>query len=129
MSEALTIFIADDDREMRSLLEASLRRGGFEVHLADSGDTLLAALDAATASGQVPDLVITDVRMPGSDGLEVLRRIRRTLPTLPVILITAFGDRRTHERARSLGATFVINKPFRLGAFRERVEAIVAAEH
>ncbi|MCG8423926.1 MAG: response regulator [Proteobacteria bacterium] len=119
------IFIADDDREMRSMLGASLRREGFDVQLIDSGVQLLAELDAARAVGQAPDLVITDLRMPGIDGLEVLRHVQTTSPSLPVILITAFGDRRTHERAHSLGAAFVIDKPFQLGVLRDQVEALI----
>ncbi len=121
------VFVADDDREMRNLIGASLRRDGYDVHLVDSGGELLTELDATREAGGTPELVITDVRMPGLDGLEVLRRIRETMPSVPVILITAFGDARTHERARSLGATFVLDKPFRLDVLRERIGVLIGA--
>ncbi|MCG8421445.1 MAG: response regulator [Proteobacteria bacterium] len=119
------ILAADDDVTMRTMLGASLRRAGFDVLLAKNGEDLLAELDATNGAGNAPDLVITDIRMPGTSGLEVLARIRKAVPLLPVILITAFGDRKTHERARALGASAVLDKLFDLRELRRHVEALI----
>lgn len=121
-----TIFIADDDVEMRRLLGASLRRAGFDVELAGSGRRLLEQLDAARASGMAPDLIISDVRMRGMNGLETLSRIRKTSPSVPVILMTASGDTRIHERARGLGASAVLDKPFDLQVLQRKIESILS---
>ena len=120
------IFLADDDPDMRNLLASSLRRAGYQVELAASGDALVDKVLEADARGRPPDLIISDVRMGGRDGLSVLAWVSRRFANLPVILITAFGDERTHARAVALGAAAVLNKPFELAALRERVEAALA---
>jgi CheY-like chemotaxis protein len=119
------IFIADDDLEMRRLLGVTLRRAGFEVELAESGSRLLERLDAARALGKVPDLIISDIRMRDMNGLEALMRIRKTAPSVPVILITAFGDARIHERARGLGADVILDKPFDLRLLQREIESLL----
>ena len=115
------ILVADDDEAMRSLLGASLRREGFEVQECVDGGELLAELEAVRNGDPTPHLVVSDLRMPGVNGLDVLHWLRRWLPRVPVILITAFGDRQTHRRAEALGAVMVIDKPFDLGEFLEHV--------
>jgi DNA-binding response OmpR family regulator len=116
------IFIADDDLEMRRLLGVTLRRAGFEVELAESGSRLIERLDAARALDREPDLIISDIRMRDMNGLEALRRIRKAAPSVPVILITAFGDARTHERARGLGADVILDKPFDVRLLQREIE-------
>lgn len=115
------ILIADDDAEMRHLLEAVLVHAGRPVDSAASGTELLARLDELSRTEQLPALIVTDVQMPGATGLEALERIRATMPNVPVILITAFGDADTHDRARALGALAVFNKPFPMQLLRETV--------
>jgi CheY-like chemotaxis protein len=115
------ILIAEDDAEMRRLLELVLGPAGLPVYSAASGTELLARLDQLSRDRLQPALVVTDVHMPGATGLDALERIRATTPEVPVILITAFGDPETHQRARELGALAVFNKPFPLQLLRETV--------
>lgn len=120
------IFVADDDLEMRRLLSASLRRAGFVVELADGGQRLIERLVAARADHVEPDLIICDIRMPDMNGLEALSRIRKFWPSVPVILITAFGDAHTHQRARGLGADAIVDKPFDLQFLQRTIESLLA---
>ena len=81
------ILVVDDEESIRELYRAELAEEGYEVDLAGDGLQALRRLDAFR-----PDLVTLDVKMPGIDGIETLRRIRSMHPTVPVILVTAFGE-------------------------------------
>ena len=81
------IYVVDDEESIRELYRAELADEGYEVDLAADGRQALRRLDAFR-----PDLVTLDVKMPGIDGLETLRRIREKNATIPVILVTAFGE-------------------------------------
>jgi DNA-binding response OmpR family regulator len=81
------ILVVDDEESIRELYRAELAEEGYEVDLAGDGLQALRRLDAFR-----PDLVTLDVKMPGIDGIETLRRIRVRNPTVPVILVTAFGE-------------------------------------
>ena len=122
------ILLADDQPEMRTLIRKMLVRRGCEVVEAEDGPGLVRILiEGLTAEeSRAPDLIITDVRMPGFTGLEVLARLRREQWTTPVILITAFGDAQLHRDALRLGAACVLNKPFELEELRGAVEAALA---
>lgn len=110
---------------MRGLLESALRRAGFEVETARDGTELLERLGAAERSHRTPQLIVSDICMPGLTGLDVLTRVRSHFPAVPVILITAFGDALTHRRAHALGAVEVIDKPFDLGLLCRRISSIL----
>jgi CheY-like chemotaxis protein len=122
------ILVADDQTEMRTLIRKMLVRRGYEVVEAADGPGLVKVLiDGLTAEeSRAPDLIVTDVRMPGFTGLEVLARLRREQWTTPVILITAFGDAQLHGEALRLGAACVLNKPFDMDELRTAVEAALA---
>jgi CheY-like chemotaxis protein len=123
------IVVADDDDEMRSLLSGLFRADGFVVSEAKDGQELLAMLVAKTApdgTSIAPDLVITDVQMPGATGIRVLSHVRRAHPTVPVILITAFGSVELHAQARRLGAATVLDKPFDVGVLRKLVQRLLS---
>ncbi|MCY1016959.1 response regulator [Pyxidicoccus sp. MSG2] len=121
------ILVAEDQAEMRVLLRRALMRRGYEVVDAPDGPHLVQAIVDGLLAPQtlVPDLIVTDVRMPGYSGLEVLARLRREGWTTPVILITAFGDAQLHEEAKQLGASCVLNKPFAMEDLCAAVEALV----
>jgi CheY-like chemotaxis protein len=121
------ILVAEDQAEMRVLLRRALMRRGYEVVDAPDGPHLVQAIVDGLLAPQtlVPDLIVTDVRMPGYSGLEVLARLRREGWTTPVILITAFGDAQLHEEAKQLGAACVLNKPFAMEDLCAAVEALV----
>lgn len=110
----LRIVLAEDDREMRWMLCSVLRRDGHEVVEASDGIELVAAM---TAINDV-DLVVSDLRMPGVDGLEALRRLRHAGVEVPVLLMTAFPDQHVYEEASRNGAAGVLDKPFDIGDFR-----------
>jgi two-component system nitrogen regulation response regulator GlnG len=101
------IWIVDDDRSIRWVLEKALGREGHVVECFESAARLLQAL-----SRGVPDLVITDVRMPGTDGIELLDQIKRRAPNLPVIVMTAYPDLDRTVSAFQSGAFEYLSKPF-----------------
>ena len=105
------ILLAEDNREMRSLLASALQAEGYEVTQCRDGDQFVDHI--VTASPGVDfDLIISDVRMPGHTGLEILDAGRQLEGFPPMILITAFGSEALHDRARRLGAVAVFDKPF-----------------
>ncbi len=123
-TRAARILVAEDDAEMRALLADALRRDGYEVVEASHGADLMQLLVARLQeSGEVQsvDLVISDVRMPGWSGLEILEALRGARAKVPVILITAFGDADVHARAEDLDAYVVFDKPFDLDDLRTAV--------
>ncbi|MFP2912959.1 response regulator [Pyxidicoccus sp. 3LFB2] len=121
------VLVAEDQEEMRTLLRRALKRRGYDVVEAPDGPQLVRAIvdGLREPETQVPDLIVTDVRMPGFSGLEVLARLRRDGWNTPFILITAFGDAQLHEEAMRLGAARVLNKPFAMEDLCEAVEALV----
>lgn len=111
------ILLAEDDREMRRLIASTLKKEGYEVVEVSDGNQLLSMIGSQILNPRnhpPADLVISDVRMPGHNGLEVLAGLRHADWSTPVILITAFGDDETHAEARRLGAAAIIDKPFDL---------------
>ncbi|RKH73011.1 response regulator [Corallococcus aberystwythensis] len=127
-TRAPRILVADDQTEMRTLIRKMLVRRGYEVvEAADGPDLVRVLIEGLTAEeSRAPDLIITDVRMPGFTGLEVLARLRREQWNTPVILITAFGDVQLHREALRLGAACVLNKPFDMDELRGAVEVALA---
>ena len=80
------ILVVDDEKSMREVLGITLRQEGYDVTLADGGEAALRALDATTF-----DLVLTDLRMRGVDGLAVLRAVKERAPGTAVLMLTAFA--------------------------------------
>jgi two-component system response regulator (stage 0 sporulation protein F) len=118
------VLLAEDDPEMRELLASTLRQDGLEVIEVRDGSALLDRLaEALAADGDLDgyDVIVSDIRMPGYSALDILAGVRRALRHTPVILITAFGDRVTHERAMRLGASAVFDKPFDIDDLRMAV--------
>jgi len=111
------VLIAEDDSELRELLALVLEHAGYKVCQCSNGEQLLAQLNQQPAF----DLVISDIRMPGLNGLEVLAQRNKKMPQPPFICMTAFGDEQTHRKARHLGAVATIDKPFDLDELMELV--------
>ncbi len=101
------ILIIDDDTSLRRVLEFNLQEEGYRVFAAADGEAGLALFD-----GEQPDLVITDLKMPGISGFQVLAAVKERSPQTPVIVITAFGAVETAVEAMKLGAYDYITKPF-----------------
>jgi two-component system response regulator PilR (NtrC family) len=101
------ILIVDDEQSMRELLAILLKKEGFLVATAGSRAEAAAAL-----AGGAVDLVLTDVRLPDGDGLEILRHVKAASPGTVVIVMTAYGTAETAVAARKLGAEAYVLKPF-----------------
>ena len=108
MSAARTehILVVDDERPLRGLLVRILRGEGYQVLEAGGGEEALQLLERRAVH-----LVITDLRMPGMDGMEVLRRVHRTAPETLVVVLTAFGTINSAVEAMKLGAVDYLTKP------------------
>jgi two-component system response regulator MprA len=116
----MLVLVADDDRAVREALERALQLEGFVVELAADGDATLAAIEKRT-----PDAVVLDVMMPGLDGLDVTRRLRRTGNRVPILLLTArdaVGDR---VEGLDAGADDYLPKPFALEELIARLRALL----
>ncbi|MEZ5531569.1 MAG: nitrogen regulation protein NR(I) [Steroidobacteraceae bacterium] len=108
MSERLPdVWVVDDDASIRWVLERALRAGGMAPRLFESADEALAALRTAA-----PDVLITDIRMPGSSGLDLLQKVQAEWPTLSVIVMTAHADLGSAVSAYESGAFEYLPKPF-----------------
>ena len=114
-----TIFLAEDDDDMRSLISTSLQADGYEVIEAKDGAELLELLAGATTSPmQRPDIIVSDVLMPGYSGLGVLAALHKSSWNVPVILITARRDESVVNDAKRLGASAIVHKPFDIDDLR-----------
>ena len=107
------ILIVDDEARMRRVLELHLAGAGYEVTKAASAEDGLQALDTS-GSGANFALALTDLRLPGMDGVEFLRQVHGRFPSLPVIVMTAFGTVETAVEAMKSGASDYLLKPFSL---------------
>ncbi|MGD1995109.1 MAG: response regulator [Anaerolineae bacterium] len=118
------ILIVDDEPVLaRGLVEALTRSNGeYQVYVAHSGEE---ALELLHRSPQ--DLLVTDLHMPGIDGLELIRWVRAFYPHMTTILITATADDVVERQARSCGVSGFIAKPFELQRFLETVRDLLHA--
>jgi len=105
-SKKTKILIVDDEESLRTLLSISLSHKGFEVFTAEDGKKGIEIFRQES-----PPIVITDIKMPGIDGLEVLRQIRRLDPDTRVIVITGHGDMESAVESLKLEASDFISKP------------------
>jgi CheY-like chemotaxis protein len=124
------VLLADDDDDLRSLVAANVRRAGFEVIEVRDGTELLELVtgieEGTVPADERPDVVVTDVYMPGANGLEALARMRHSLHPLPVVVLTAFDDSGADAAARALGATAIFGKPIDLAVLRTKLIEIAA---
>ncbi|WP_415896854.1 nitrogen regulation protein NR(I) [Neptuniibacter sp. QD72_48] len=101
------IWIVDDDRSIRWVLEKAMAVEGLQTEVFDSADALLAQLER-----EVPDAIISDIRMPGTDGLQLLEKIQETHPQVPIIIMTAHSDLDSAVASYQGGAFEYLPKPF-----------------
>src|SRR5947208_5321345 len=100
------ILVVDDDENLRWVLKTQLEEMGYAVSSAADGEQALAAIEK-----EPPALVLTDLKMPGLSGLELLARIRSEYPELPAVIITAFGTIQSAVQAMRAGAYDYLTKP------------------
>jgi two-component system chemotaxis response regulator CheY len=118
----ITVLLIEDEDAIRLLLRTALEQAGYRVRAATNGAEGLRLFSETPA-----DVVITDIFMPGYDGLEVIRRLRRLHPETKVLAVTGASDRVDYlEVARYLGAANVLRKPFELEVFLQTVAGLVS---
>jgi CheY-like chemotaxis protein len=116
-----TVLLVDDEPENLRSLGELLARFGYEViEKSDAPSALLSLIERADV-----DLVITDYRMPGMDGLEFVRRLREKLPRMPIIMLTAYGAVETYLKSLSLGVFEYVNKPVKAADLGRIVRAAI----
>ncbi|HKJ64235.1 MAG TPA: sigma-54 dependent transcriptional regulator [Desulfopila sp.] len=113
-----TILVVDDEKSMRDFLKILLKKEGYSVDTGNNADDALLKLQQNSF-----DLVISDIRMPGTSGLELLSSIKETSPELPVIMITAFASPDDAVTAMKNGAFDYISKPFNVDEIKSVIES------
>lgn len=116
--DAPRILVVEDDPTISDLLAYNLRRAGYHVHQERSGT---GGLEAALAGEG--DLVLLDLMLPGLDGISAAREIERRRPGLPIIMLTARGDRETMLKGFAAGAADYVTKPFDMDVLLARIQA------
>ena len=116
-----TILIVDDEQNMRVALFEALSRNGHDVAVAENGQMALEMI-----ARHPPDLVVTDIKMPGMDGLELLRQVKALRPELPVVIMTGFATVDTAVEAMKQGAFDYLLKPFPVEVIEETVARVFA---
>ncbi len=121
MSRSSRILLVDDDADLLKLLALRLEAAGYEVDRADSAETALGVLAARRA-----DLLLTDWRLPGMDGLALFEQVKKSYPTIPVIMLTAHGTIPDAVEAVSRGVFGYLVKPFDSQALLDKVSQALA---
>ena len=117
------ILVIEDDEEMRSLLKDFIEEEGFQADTIDNGSEAFRILAKESF-----DLIVTDIRMPGLSGLDVLPGIKKLQPEAPVLVITAFGSGEVCRKALERGATAYLEKPIHLINLRALIHEMLASK-
>ena len=125
------ILLAEDDYEMRALLAQSLQKAGYEVIEFSDGESLFNYINYINFSllenekyDQI-DMIISDVRMPGKSGIDILSKLHDIGRFPPIILITAFGDEKIHAKAERLGIAAMFDKPFDIDELVAKIREVI----
>lgn len=116
MKNMYRILVVDDERNTRLALSTFLTKWNYEVLIAENGEDALNIFNNASC-----DLVITDKRMPGMSGIDLLTKVRKVSPDVGVIIITAFGKVDLYLEAMNRGAIAYLNKPLDLAELRKLI--------
>ncbi len=117
------VLIVDDERDLCTLLATLLKERGHSAQSAPSGEAAL-----ARARERRPDLVLLDLQMDGIDGIETLRRFQKSTPSVPVVMMTAFGNVSAAVSAMKLGAVDFVTKPFSNEALLSTVDTLLVMQ-
>ncbi len=118
------ILVVDDEVELRTLLRKVLTRRGHDVIEAENGSVAISMVE----QGEKLDLIITDIFMPDTDGIEVLRHLRAKFPELKIVVMSGGGNRVSRgylPAATALGANHVIEKPFDPSSVGDQIEDLL----
>jgi CheY-like chemotaxis protein len=122
-----SILIVDDEPDVAELFRQRFRRearqGEYILHFAASGEEALRRLDEI---GPELIVILSDINMPGMDGLELLSVIKQRRPELPVVMVTAYGDEQRMRRAEELGAAAFLAKPVDFVELKRRLSDLAA---
>jgi DNA-binding response OmpR family regulator len=122
-----SVLLVDDEKEFITTLAERLQMRGFEPEVAFSGEQAIEILE-----NNIPDIIVLDLKMPGIDGLEVLRKVKKSHPQIQVIILTGHGSERDEAAARRWGAFDHLQKPVDINdlvqvmerAFRQKTDAV-----
>src|SRR5579859_6845066 len=126
---SVSILVVDDEPDVAPLFRQRFRREGrdgtYVMHFANSGEM---ALDQLT-NGIEPTLIVilSDINMPGMDGLQLLEAVKKLFPAIPVMMVTAYGDDERRRRASELGAAEFLAKPVDFDALKDRLRQLPSA--
>jgi CheY-like chemotaxis protein len=125
----VSILVVDDEPDVIELFRQRFRRetraGDYTLHFAASAEAALALLGAGIRPELI--LILSDINMPGMDGLELLRAIRREWPSYPVMMVTAYGDDARRRQAAEDGAADFLAKPVDFEQLKQRLHDLAAA--
>lgn len=119
----LRVLVVDDDDDLRRAIREVFLMRGFAVNTAPDGSTAV-----KLAHRERYDVVVSDIRLPGIDGIEVTRKLKRLRDAPRVILLTAYPEWNVYDLAREAGAERIINKPVGIGRLVSLVEDLAASE-
>ncbi len=122
------VLVADDDDDLRAVVAVALRRDGHEVIEARSGHELLERVVPSILrgdAGRPPDIIVSDIQMPGIDGLSVLAGLRDTGWATPIVFMSGYVTDAVRARAAALGAAALMRKPFDVDELRAAVASLV----
>jgi two-component system nitrogen regulation response regulator GlnG len=117
------LLVVDDEKDVIYSFKRLFARDNYQISAVDNGADALQVVEATP-----PDLILMDVRMPGMDGLETLKRMKRLAPTVPIIIMTAYGTTQTAIEAMKFGAYDFIHKPFNVPNLRAMIETTLEKE-
>ena len=119
-----SILVVDDQMGVRRLLFEAFKEDGYDVRLAASGFEAISQVNS-----DPPRLILMDMKMPGMNGLEALREIKRLNPEVSVIMMTAYGELEIVAEAMKLGVKEYITKPFDINELRDLVSKVLSGEY
>ena len=126
---SVSILVVDDEPDVADLFRQRFRReardGTYAMHFANSGEAALAQLTDGIEAALI--VILSDINMPGMDGLTLLDEIKQRFPDLPVMMITAYGDDERRRRAAEIGAAEFITKPVDFDFLKEQLRQLPAS--
>ena len=120
----MKILLVDDDHGTLNALKAGLISYGYQVLPAQDGHQALQIIKSSMSRTEPVALMVTDLRMPNMNGLELIRSVRQIIPGLAVILMTAYGDKHIQDKAKELDDCGYINKPFSPKNLQEMIRKV-----
>lgn len=124
----IAVLVVDDEPDVEELFKRKfrreLKRGEYILHFAQSGESALAMIKDGFAPELV--LILSDINMPGMSGIELLAKVKKLWPQLPIAMITAYGDEAREQEARSAGASEFLSKPLDFAQLKDRMATIVS---